>query len=545
MRPVAATLLVIVLRLPRLTNQLRLLALIATSTVLAAGCGSSSSQQPMPDRRAPMRTMFESQQQLLTDPARTLDLLQRLGVDDVRVFMPWSSMAPDAKAHTPPAFDANAPAAYPPSAWAPFDAIVTAAASRGIGVDITLEGSAPQWAEGPGQPGGPPGVWEPSAVKYGEFVHAVATRYSGAFTPPGASTPLPRVSFWSIWNEPNYGQQLAPQAIDHSKIEVSPRYYRELVGAAWHSLQTTGHTRDTVLIGELAPRGITTGDQPGNYSGMVPLRFVRALYCVDGSFHPLRGSAATARGCPSTASGSAAFAKDNPGLFNAAGVAVHPYPSGGVPPSMATPGEPDYADLASLGRLESTLDRAQLAYGQDRHLRIYDTEFGYQTDPPETIARAIDPRLAAQYLNWSEYLHWRDPRIVTFDQYLLTDPPAGNFATGLRFSDGSPKALYSAFRLPIFLPRTAASRGESVEVWGCVRPAHYARVQTGRVPSAEIQFRGAADGNFRTLRSVVIDDAYGYFDTQVTLPGSGAVRMAWTYPHGPTIFSRSVPVKVG
>jgi hypothetical protein len=531
--------------LPSLTTQLRLLALIATSALLVVGCGSSSSQQPSPDRRAPMRTMFETQGQLLSDPASTLDLLQRLGVDDVRVFMPWSSMVPDAQAKTQPAFDANDPGSYPASAWAPYDAILKAAAARGIGVDITLEGGAPQWAEGPGQPGGPPGVWKPSAGKYAEFVHAVATRYSGSYKPADSSTPLPRVSFWSIWNEPNYGQQLAPQAIDHSKIEVSPRYYRELVDAAWSSLQATGHGHDTVLLGELAPRGITIGDQPGNFSGMVPLRFVRALYCVDASFHPLQGSAATARGCPATSSGSKTFAKDNPGLFDAAGVAVHPYPSGGVPPNVATPGEPDYADLASLGHLESTLDRAQQAYGRDTHLRIYDTEFGYQTNPPETISRAIDPRLAARYLNWSEYLHWKDPRVATFDQYLLTDPPAGNFATGLRFSDGSPKAVYAAFRLPIFLPRTAASKGQSLEVWGCVRPAHYARAKTGLAQTVKIQFRGASDGNFRTLKSVVIDDAYGYFDIHMTFPGSGSVRLAWAYPHGPTVFSRSVAMKIG
>ncbi len=527
-----------------LTDKLRLWAPLAAIALLAAGCGSASSHA-VPDRRAPMRTMFEAQGQLLSDPGPTLDLLRRLGVDDVRVFMPWSSLTLDPQAHTQPPFDANAPASYPQSTWAPYDAIVRAAAARGIGVDITLEGGAPQWAEGPGQPSGPPGVWEPSAGHYGEFVHAVATRYSGSYKPAGSSTPLPRISFWSIWNEPNYGQQLAPQAIDHSKIEVSPRYYRELVDAAWTALRATGHGHDTVLIGELAPRGITIGDQPGNFSGMVPLRFVRALYCVDSSFHPLRGTAAAARGCPSTAAGSAAFAKDNPGLFAAAGVAVHPYPSGGVPPNVATPDEPDYADLASLGNLETTLDRAEQAYGQTKHLQIYDTEFGYQTNPPETISRAIDPRLAAEYLNWSEYISWRDPRIASFDQYLLTDPPAGNFATGLRFADGSPKAVYDAFRLPLFLPRTTGSHGQALEVWGGVRPARYARQGTGLTQTAQLQFRGSSDGNFRTLRNVVIDDAYGYFDTRVTFPGSGTVRLAWRYPHGPTVFSRTVAVKIG
>jgi hypothetical protein len=194
--------------------------------------------------------------------------------------------------------------------------------------------------------------------------------------------------------------------------------------------------------------------------------------------------------------------------------------------------------------LESTLDRAQAAYGQNRHLLLYSTEFGYQTDPPETIARAINPRLAAFYLNWSEYISWRDPRIASFDQYLLTDPPAGNFATGLEFANGSPKALYYAFRLPIFLPAPSATRGGAVEVWGCVRPARFARFDTSLTQTAEIQFRQAGSGRFQTLKRVPLTDPYGYLDTRMTFPASGSVRLAWSYPHGPTIYSRAVAVTI-
>jgi hypothetical protein len=528
--------------LPFLTDRARLAAVLATTALLVAGCGAAS-PHATPIRTAPLQSIFEAQGQLLAAPGPTLDLLRRLGVDEIRVFLPWSSLAPSAQSSTRPAgFDPSSPAAYAPAAWAPYDAIVRAAAARGVGVDMTLEGGAPQWAEAPGQPPGPAGVWKPSASDYGAFVHAVAARYDGTYRPSGSSTPLPRVSSWSIWNEPNYGEQLAPQAIAHSTIEVSPMLYRQLVGAAWSALTSTGHAADTILIGELAPRGITTGDNPGNYSGMVPLRFVRALYCVDGSFNELRGTAAAARGCPTKAAASASFVRDNPGLFDATGVAVHPYPQGGVPPNVPTPGEPDYADLPVLGRLERALDRAQQAYGQDRHMLIYSTEFGYQTDPPETIARAIDPRLAAFYLNWGEFISWSDPRIASFDQYLLTDPPAGNFATGLEFANGTPKALYYAFRLPIFLPSTTATRGKALELWGCVRPARYARFDTNHMQTAQVQFRSNGSSGFRTLKQVVISDPYGYLDTQVTFPGRGSVRLAWTYPHGPTIYSRTVTV---
>ena len=204
--------------------------------------------------------------------------------------------------------------------------------ARGMGVDLALEAPAPLWATGPGVPPGTSpgfvGSWEPSAKEYGLFVQAVGKRYDGHYTPAGETAPLPAVRFWSIWNEPNYGAQLAPQAADNSTVEVSPLLYRELLDAAWTALGQTGHGKDKILIGEVAPRGQTTGDQPGNFSGMVPLRFIRALYCVDGSLHPLPGTAATLRGCPATASASKAFPSQHPGLFHATGFAVHPVPAG-------------------------------------------------------------------------------------------------------------------------------------------------------------------------------------------------------------------------
>src|SRR5262249_10594149 len=150
--------------------------------------------------------------------------------------------------------------------------------------------------------------------------------------------------------------------------------------SAWGALHDTGHGHDRILFGEFAPRGRTTGDNPGNFSGMVPLRFVRALYCVDSNLRPLQGSAATERECPPTASASKQFPSQHPGLFQATGVAVHPYPQGALAPNVVVPNEPDYADLANLPHLEKTLDSIQHAYGQSEQFDLYSTEFGYKTN---------------------------------------------------------------------------------------------------------------------------------------------------------------------
>ena len=490
--------------------------------------------------------MFEAGLQLASDPARTLDTLRSLGVSRVKLFLPWSSVAPASTSRHMPAFDATDPGAYPPGVWDRFDTVIRDAQARGIGVDLALS-SPPLWAAGPGDPGPVPHPhWKPSATAFGAFARAVGKRYSGSYTPAGAPRPLPRVSFWSIWNEPNYGSLLAPQAINH--IEVSPLLYRNLLDAAWTALRATGHGSDTILIGELAPRGQTLGNHPGLFDGMVPLRFVRALYCVDGSFAPLRGQAATVRGCPADAAGSGRFRSDHPALFEATGFAIHPYPEGGLPPNQAVPDEPDFADLPALGNLERTLDRVVEAYGSSKRFPVYSTEFGYQTNPPEKLLRTTTPTVAALYLNWAEYISWRDPRIASYDQFLLADPPtanaSGGFATGLEFSDGRPKATYAAYRMPIFLPVTTIARGARAEIWGCVRPARFVMRDTQTPQRVLIQFQPRTGGAFRTLRTVTLTDPDGYFDVLQELPGSGTVRTAWTYPHGPQIVSRSVSVTV-
>src|SRR5437588_179799 len=119
----------------------------------------------------------------------------------------------------------------------------------------------------------------------GTFARALAIRYSGSYNPrlkriaPPDRADLPRVTFWSIWNEPDYGPSLAPQgAPGNLRVENSPRMYRNLLDAAWSALQRTGHGRDKGLFGELAPRGMNYW---GVFSGMKPRVLVRALYCVD------------------------------------------------------------------------------------------------------------------------------------------------------------------------------------------------------------------------------------------------------------------------
>jgi hypothetical protein len=438
----------------------------------------------------------------------------------------------------PAGFNPTNPGAYRAANWAPFDAAVRAAAADGIGIYFDFMGAIPLWASGRAPKGigaYNPHVFEPSPAQFGAFVRAVGTRYSGNYTPKGATTPLPAVKFWGIWNEPNYGPDLQPQAI-HG-VEVAPSIYRGLVGAAWSALRGTGHGRDTILIGETAPRGATN---PGIENGTVPLRFLRALYCVDAKYRELRGTAATQRGCPNTAAASRRFRAQNPALFQASGFADHAYTSGqAARPNLPTPSfEPDYAGLADLPKLARTLDRLNSVYGSRTKFRIYNTEFGFQTNPPRPKCGCVflSPTTAAYYMNWAEYLMWSNPRLASYAQYLLEDgaangnPNLSDFSSGLEFPNGTHKPGYNAFTVPLYLPSTTEQPGGSLTVWGGVRPAPFATTDTGSQQQLQVQFEPTSGGGWTTLSTVTIVNSAGYFKVPVSFPSSGAMRLQWTYP---------------
>jgi hypothetical protein len=57
-----------------------------------------------------------------------------------------------------------------------------------------------------------------------------------------------------------------------------------------------------------------------------------------------------------------------------------------------------------------------------------------------------------------------------------------------------------------------------------------------------IQFQPSSGGRFHTVATVPLTGRYGYFDVLQAFPSSGLVRLSWAYPHGPTIFSRTVTI---
>jgi hypothetical protein len=545
--------------LPQVLLALAVIVAALVAVVLTRGTAEAA--------RRPTRTigsMFQDDGHLIYAPTatvtRTLNELTALGVNQLRTTVLWETIAPDPTSRVaPPGFTASDPAAYPASGWAPYDRLVELARARGIAVDFNVTAPGPLWAMGRGATSAKDANhWAPSSTAFAAFVQALGTRYSGHYVPPGSARPLPRVSFWSIWNEPNQPGWLAPQWVTSraGPTMSAPVRYRGYVDGAFAALSRTGHgpRTDTILVGDLAPEGCVAGVRclyPRDSWPIPPLSFLRTLYCVGSDYRPLSGRAAVAAGCPPPATKE--FVSEHPGLFRATGFAHHPYSFFLAPDApMDGPDQRQFAPLANLSRLERALDRIFRTYGVPRRLPLYLDEYGYETNPPNPY-RGVPLQLQALYLDEAEYMAWRDPRVRTLSQYLLYDslpdlsfPPGtsgywSTFQTGLLYADGTPKPALAAYRLPIFLPDPVVRPGGRVLVWAMLRSA-----PRGTRQRAEIQWRSGAPGStFRTLRRVVAQGPSEVLAVRVPVPGAGTVRVQWRAPSGQLEESRDATVSAG
>src|SRR5690349_7002275 len=132
-------------------------------------------------------SIIEDENRPFANPVDTFARARLLGADAMRVSVHWDLIAPAPNARKMPrGFNPSDPASYPARNWGLWDAVVSYAQQAGIKIDFDLMGGAPRWALGPGRPRGSTNDnREPSPAAFGAFVHAIATRYSGTYVPPG------------------------------------------------------------------------------------------------------------------------------------------------------------------------------------------------------------------------------------------------------------------------------------------------------------------------------------------------------------------------
>ncbi len=400
--------------------------------------------------------------------ANALQEMRTLGADTLRVQVRWNEVAPRPRSKTKPSFDPTNPAAYP--GFGPYDDLVRRADALGMRILATITGDAPRWATYRSRARSFRSAnYRPSAREYGRFTAAVARRYSGEFQG------LPKVRYFSLWNEPNHKQFLKPRS-------AAPRIYRELVYAGLTAIRRNGAAGARVFVGELAPVG-----RPGKVIG--PGAFLQRWLCLTKRFRPRR------RG-----DGCRRFEK-----IRADGFAHHPYG-----PVKRVSRRRDIINLLAIRRLGRYLDRAARARRLPRRLPIYSTEFGLQSNPPDDHV-STSPARQARLINEKEEYSYRYWRLKSYSQYLLYDDPPrsgrrsgrwSGFQTGLRYPKGGAKPAWNAYRFPIVVRR----RRGGVTVWGRVRPGegtHWVRLQRrGRRGYAHsgARIRTNSRGYFRVRR---------------------------------------------
>jgi hypothetical protein len=437
---------------------------------------------------------------------RTLDDIRTLGADTIRALVHWRNVAPKPNAKRRPKFDATDPAAYPATKWDPYDDLVRGATSRGIAILFSPASPIPNW--GSGCKGGTQKrrACRPRSAHFARFVKALGRRYDGTYADENqGGGVLPRVSQWSIWNEPNIPGWLEPQFVRRGgkATPYASQMYRNLARKGFVALERTGHAITEFRLGETAPIGRTTGplaDRP-----IPPRTFIASLFCMTTSGKRLRGAAARRQGCSRAT------------RFAMGGFAHHPYTRGGSQPPNTRGSAKLEITIASIGRLERLLDAAARLGRAPDDTPIYYTEYGFQTFPPDKLF-GVTLAEQSRFINESDWMAWKNARVRSVAQYKIVDEPnVANFQTGLRFIDDRTKPAYQAYRLPIWVVR---GDGE-VGVYGQIRPA---------APNASeevlIQRSDDEDGPFITVGRFDVTSLRGHF-TAVAQGAGGFWRARW------------------
>jgi hypothetical protein len=440
-------------------------------------------------------TVIDDPARILSSDAATqnaaLDEAQSLGADLLKIPVSWRSIAPEGIATIKPTTDLTNPDNYPAGAWAVVDAAVAGAQARGMKPWLMITAPAPRWAvskeTSPGL-----GAYEPDSADYAEFVSAVGRRYSS-------------VHYFSFWNEVNLKRFMQPQS--KSGLIESAIHYREMYQAAYSALGVTGHKSDTILLGEILSRYPVYSPSLATR----PITWLRTFFCLDSKGKALKGKVASKNKC-------GGFKK-----IKASGLAYHPY-NLSFPPTAVEKTSKDNAPIGYLPRAEKILDQAYAAkHLATKKLKIYSSEYGIQTDPPDTSTGQPISKVP-YYLNASEYLTWTDARVATYSQYLLIDDTENSgtvsFQTGLRFADGTKKeGVYAAFQTPLMVFKTKSAN--KITVWGCLR------AKTSGTATATLEVKSGS--SWTKVKSIPVSASSGYFMQNVNVTGANSktFRISW------------------
>jgi hypothetical protein len=286
--------------------------------------------------------------------------------------------------------------------WSPFDEMVKRAEEADVKVVATIVGT-PRWANG-----GKARYYPPKKMSdLRAFAAAAARRYSGDYVPGGATDPLPAIRHWIAWNEPNNPVFIRPQWRKQGKrYRVnSPVVYAKMCNAIVAGVHSTRIAGEKVACGATAPRG--NNQARSTRPSISPLVFLTALKKAGARFDVY---------------------------------AHHPNYSG---PSE-TPTTPPKAETAvTLGNIGTLLALLKKLYPSKR---LWITEYGYQTRPPDRIF-GVSYLKQARYMAQAVAMVRKNPRIDMLVWFLVRDDRRirTGWQSGLVAAGGKKKPAFSTF----------------------------------------------------------------------------------------------------
>jgi hypothetical protein len=392
--------------------------LLATVVVAAAGLAVSAATASTKTHTAKTSSHMlvginDEAFTLYGDPATAFATLKTLRAQVLRVNLYWGGTK-WAVAKSRPA-DATDPG-DPAYDWSIYDRLVLYATQNNIKVVFSIL-FTPGWANG----GKAKNVAPKNFKDLQNFAYAAAERYSGLWTPPKwqqdpnnptTALPLPKVTRWTAWNEPNNPIWLTPQykRVGKTWRVESAFQYAKICNAIYNGIHTPGLALpgEQVACGVTGPKG---NDAPTTTRPSVdPLTFLTAAHKY--------------------------------GMKKFDVYAHHPYPDVGTtdPPAFVPTGKRKRrVQLGNIGLLTQLVSK----YYGPKHLWI--TEYGYQTNPPDKTF-GVSYAKQALYMKQAFAIARKNPRIDMMLWFLIRDERAvGNWQSGLETVTGKKKPAWSAF----------------------------------------------------------------------------------------------------
>jgi hypothetical protein len=268
------------------------------------------------------------------------------------------------------------------------------------------------------------------------------------------------VQRWAIWNEPNQKRWLRPTS--------AAVYTMRLLNPAYAGIHAANR-RALVAGGVTAPRG--------NAGGVSPVDWIHAMKRAGARLDAY---------------------------------AHNPYP---LSPHTETPWAGGCAGChtITMATLPKLLRTVEDAFGPKR---IWLTEYGYQTKPPDPFG--VSPGRQAAYIGQAALRAYEEPRVDMLIQYLYRDEPTlDRFQSGLLYRNSRPKPSLLAFELP-FAEKSRS--GSSVVVWGQLRAG----------PGAQpYRIEAETDGGWRTIGGTALTGAAGFFARAVRA-APGTLLRVWS-----------------